>query len=351
MILTYIAAEKDSGRTVHSIVRREFRVSTALLRRLKASLAISVSGDPVFTDYVLAPGEVVTVDIAAAEHPCDNIPEQGSLEVLFENEGLIAVNKPTGMLVHPSRSRYSGTLANFVAGYLGAVQGAHPRSAACHAVNRLDRDTSGVVLFAKNSYMKALASQALSYCAALPSDAALSSNTALQDKAPIREYLALVYGVMPGSGTIDAPIRRLEERNMLRVVSEDGQRAVTHFETIKVIEAGDERLSLVLLNLETGRTHQIRVHCRHIGHPVLGDMLYNTEGSRILSKTLDVTTQALHAHRLAFIDPISGQRIEIIAPIKPENFPCISPQDMLTLSGASPPPLQSATTWPSSSVG
>jgi len=301
-------------------MRRELKVSAALTRRLKAADAITVSGVPVFTDYSLIPGETVQLDITAAEPPCDNLPEQGDLEILFENDGLIAVNKPAGIIVHPSRSKNTGTLANFVAGYLANTEGRfccvetqqnRPSVFACHAVNRLDRDTSGVVLFAKNSYMKALASAALS------------------EGQAKKEYLALVYGAMPERGVIDKPIKRLEERNMLRIPSQDGQRAVTNYETLGTAKAGESHISLVRLRIETGRTHQIRVHCLHIGHPVLGDKLYNTEESRDLSQKQGITTQALHAQKLSFTDPISGKYIEIKAPVKPENFPCIFPQDML----------------------
>ena len=305
MIVSYTAKDTDRDRTVYSIVRRELKASAALTRRLKAAGAIDVSGAPVFADYRLSPGETVSIDIAAAEPPCDNLPENGDLDILFENEGLLAVNKPAGLLVHPSRSKNTGTLANFVAGYLQTTGGI------CHAVNRLDRDTSGVVLYAKNSYMKALASAALS------------------EESAKKEYLTLVHGAMPERGVIDAPIKRLEERNMLRVPSQDGQRAVTRYETIHITRVGEGLISLVRLCLETGRTHQIRVHCLHIGHPVLGDKLYSTEESRNLSQELDITTQVLHAFKLAFTDPVSGQYTEIIAPIKPENFPCIFPQDML----------------------
>jgi len=118
MILTYTAKETDRNRTVYSVARRELLASAALTKRLKAVGAISVSGEPVFADYRLSPGETVELDISAAEPECDNLPEQGDLEILFENEGLVAVNKPVGMLVHPTRSRNTGTLANYVAGYL-----------------------------------------------------------------------------------------------------------------------------------------------------------------------------------------------------------------------------------------
>ena len=316
MILTYTVTEKDWDRTVYSIMRRELLVSAALTRRLKVAKAITVSGVPVFTDYKLTPGEEVMLDIAAVEPPCDNIPEHGEIEILFENEGLIAVNKPTGIIVHPSRSKNTGTLANYVAGYLEA-QG---DGGACHAVNRLDRDTSGVVLFAKNSHMKSLASAALA------------------DGTAIKEYLALVYGNMPESGIIDVPIKRLEERNMLRVPSQDGQKAVTHYETINTTQVGEEYVSLVKMRLETGRTHQIRVHCLHIGHPVLGDRLYSTEESRSLSEKLNVTTQALHAQKLIFKNPLTIHNIEIVAQTNPKTFPCILHQDMLPYISASPVP-------------
>ncbi|MCL2226794.1 MAG: RluA family pseudouridine synthase [Oscillospiraceae bacterium] len=283
--LTYTAAEKDKGRTVHSVMRNELSVSATMMRRLKLAGAISVSGVSVFTNYKLAPGEVVEVDIAIAERPCDNLPEHGELDILFENDGLLAVNKPSGILVHPSRSRYTGTLSNFVAGYLGV----------CHAVNRLDRDTSGVVLFAKNSYVKALASGALSA------------------KEAKKEYLALVSGKMSAQGTIDVPIKRLEERNMLRVPSQDGQRAITHYETLHIFETVGRCASLVRLRLETGRTHQIRVHCLHVGHPILGDKLYCSEESQSVSHSLGITAQALHAQLLGFVEPLSGKCLEITA--------------------------------------
>jgi len=323
MVLSYEAKEEDIGRTVYSIMRRDMRVSATLTRKLKVAAAIRVSGIPVFSDYRLSPGETVTVDIAAAEPPCDNVPEHGSLDVLFENEGLLAVNKPVGMIVHPTHSKNTGTLANYVAGYFAIEFGIRNsefgidgggrdcsegafRYGSPHVVNRLDRDTSGVVLFAKNSHMKALASAALA------------------DKSAVKEYLALVYGEMPVSGVMDSPIRRLEDRNMLRVASPDGQRAVTNFEMIQAFSM--QGASLVRLRLETGRTHQIRVHCLHAGHPVLGDMLYCTEDSRKVSQNLGISTQALHAHKLAFIEPICGEYIEITAPT---NFPCIFQNDML----------------------
>ncbi|MCL2402544.1 MAG: RluA family pseudouridine synthase [Oscillospiraceae bacterium] len=291
MILSYTIKETDRGRTVFSILRNELHISAALVRRMKTANAIRICGIPVYTNHIVTPGETVTADINAAEPQCDNLPEDGELDILFENAGLIAVNKPAGIIVHPSRAKNTGTLSNFVAGFL-LKSGNDP---SCHSVNRLDRDTTGVTLFAKNSHMKA------------------RTAAALNDKSTVKEYTALVYGHFPDQGVIDLPIRRLAEGDMFRAVLPDGQRAVTHYKILRVF-SGAFTFSLVQFRLETGRTHQIRVHCLHLGHPVLGDRLYNTDASRDISHALGITSQALHAYKLGFTEPLSGEFIELTAP-------------------------------------
>lgn len=292
MTLTYTAAERNNGTVLLNLLKHEMEMSASLIRRLKRVQGIYVNGKPVYTNYVVAVGDVVTADLAAAEPPCDIVPETGDIDIIFENEGLLAVNKPSGVIVHPSHSRYDGTLANFVAGYLEKTTG----SAVCHAVNRLDRDTSGVVLFAKNSHYKSLACRALTTAE--------------------KEYVALVFGTFKEPrGTVDLPIKRLQEQNLLRVVSPDGQDAITHYETLKVGVLDDNRVSLVRFCLETGRTHQIRVHCLASGAPVLGDTLYYTDSSKSLSELLDINSQALHAYRLTFKDPISKEILSLTAPL------------------------------------
>lgn len=294
MVLRYDVTESDCGRKIYSIMRWELRISAALTRRLKQVNGIFLNGQLVYTDHIVAAGETVKIDITAAEMVSDVVPEQGTLRILYEDAGLIAVNKPSGMITHPSHAKYTGTLANIVAGYLLGAAG----DGRCHAVNRLDRDTSGVVLFAKNSYMKARAAEALS-----SPDAK-------------KEYLALICGVMDAeSGVIDMPIKRLHEGDMRRVTAPDGQRAVTHYETVGTAFFGVHSVSLLRLHLETGRTHQIRVHCQAVGHPVLGDILYYTDESRSVSAALGVFSQALHARSLIFTEPISGVLLEIKAPV------------------------------------
>jgi 23S rRNA pseudouridine1911/1915/1917 synthase len=138
-----------------------------------------------------------------------------------------------------------------------------------------------------------------------------------------KQYLALIYGKMdPPAGTIDMPIKRLNEGDMLRVTAEDGQRAVTHYETLAAEVMDGIEVSLLRLYLETGRTHQIRVHCHAAGHPVLGDILYYTEESRTASGKLGIETQALHAHQLFFTEPVSGQYLKLTAKV-PEVFNCL----------------------------
>lgn len=298
MILSYTVPDGPE-RKVHTILRRELKASAALVRRLKLSDAIFANGETVFTDKMLKPGDVLTADISAAEEPCDVVPEKGELHILYEDEGMLVVNKPCGILVHPSRARYTGTLSNFTAGYLLEKEG----SGVVHAVNRLDRDTGGVVVFAKNSYIKAILSDALG-----------------EDSAE-KKYFAVVHGKMPAEeGTVDAPIKRLAEGDMMRGVAPDGQRAVTHYRVLGECDAEGEDISLLYLTLETGRTHQIRVHCTHMGCPILGDCLYYTDASRALSEKLGVSAQLLHAVDLFFTHPVSGKELTFHAPVLREDM-------------------------------
>ena len=293
MILSYTVPE-GPDRKVYTILRRELCASAALVRRLKLANAIFANGESVFTDKMLKAGDVLTADVSVCEPPCDVVPEDGEINVLYEDEGMLVVNKPCGVLVHPSRARYTGTLSNFAAGYLLKKEGC----GAVHAVNRLDRDTSGVVVFAKNSYMKALISEALG------------------EETAKKKYIAVVFGEMSHkNGIIDAPIKRLREGDMIRGVAPDGQQAVTRYETKGVCTVQGEKMSLLSLTLETGRTHQIRVHCTHKGCPLLGDCLYYTEASRKLSDALGVSGQVLHAETLEFVHPLTSKRMLFTAPV------------------------------------
>lgn len=274
-------SDPEDGRELRSLLRKEMRLSATLLRRLKAACAISVNGSGVFTNYRVRSGDEILVHIS--EPPADYPAEYGPLDILYEDEYLLAADKPSGMLIHPSHSRFTGTLANYVLGYTSSHGGEPP-----HAVNRLDRDTGGIVLFSKGGYIKTL----------------------MNDAIVAKEYLAVVCGVPePSSGAIELPIRRKSELDMLRIVAPDGAAARTDYETL----ASRDGLSLLRLCLHTGRTHQIRVHCHAMGWPILGDRLYFTPQSAAASECFSADSQLLHACRLVFIHPVSGAETELIS--------------------------------------
>lgn len=273
MELHYISPRE--GR-LSAILREDMKVSAGLMNRLKWQDLIFVNGIPRHTDYPVAPGDVVTIplDEPDPEYP----PEDGELTVLYEDDHILAVDKAPGILIHPSRSRLTGTLANQVYGYYRRTG----QKSAFHPMTRLDRDTYGIVLLAKNSHVHSL----------------------LQAGPMRKTYHALVFGGPTEDwGTIDAPIGRKPLPSLLREVRADGKPSVTEFE---VLERGEELCKLALRPI-TGRTHQLRVHCAHMGFPILGDPQYGSEASWAYSDRLGLTYQRLCAASLEFPHPITGE--------------------------------------------
>ena len=250
-------------------LRRELGLSSSLVSRLKFRGAFCVNGEPAHTDRMVVPGDEIRVVL---DEPVPDYPaEDGPLDILFEDEAVIALDKPPGLIMHPTFNRTTGTLANRVLGHYRATG----QACAVHPVSRLDRDTFGVVLLAKNAHVHALL------------------NRAPKEKV----YEALVVGVpAPPAGIIDAPIARRSPTSLLRCVREDGKPAVTQYETLR---AGE--ISLLRLRPLTGRTHQLRVHCAHIGCPILGDPQYGTP--------LEITQQ-LCARTLRVTHPFTGEALE-----------------------------------------
>ena len=282
MKLTYQALPGDAGRPLRNVLRSSLRLSAAMVRRLKAADAFRVNGLSVHTDYRLQPGDVLCLTLTEPEP--DYPAEEGEIAVLYEDDCILAVDKPRGMIVHPTHARLTGTLANRVWGYLQRNGGD-----GCHLVNRLDRDTGGVTLFAKNSHVCAL------------------MDGAVTEKC----YRAVVCGVPEEeSGSITFPIRREREGDMKRICAEDGSEARTDY---RVLSSGNG-LSLLELRLHTGRTHQIRVHCAEMGWPLLGDKLYGTEESIARSEALGETMQDLWCVRMTFRHPLTGEHITVEAP-------------------------------------
>ena len=260
-----------------SFLRGELKMSLGLMNRLKWGDAIQVNGQPQHTDFAVKSGDVITVRL---DEPLPEYPaEQGILTVLYEDDHILMVDKPAGMLIHPSRSKNTGTLANLVLGYYQKTG----QQAAFHPVTRLDRDTFGIVLVAKNSHIHSL----------------------LQAADIKKTYHALVFGKPGKEGIIDAPIARRPLPSLLRYISPEGKPSVTEYVCLEQFE-GYAKLSLRPI---TGRTHQLRLHCAYMGWPILGDPQYGNEKSQDFSAGFEMTSQALCAKRLEFVHPITEQPV------------------------------------------
>ena len=283
MELRHIA--KREGR-LSSFLREEMGISAGLMNRLKWKEMLYVNGAPQHTNYPVQPGDVITVplDDPQAQYPA----QEGALSILYEDEHLLAVDKPAGMLIHPSRSRLTDTLANFVLGYYAKTG----QNCAFHPITRLDRDTFGIVLLAKNAHIHAL-------CNALHNEGKLQ-----------KFYRALVFGgPEEEEGLIDAPIARLPLPSLLRQVSPEGKPSQTAFRVLCRKE-GHTKLELQAI---TGRTHQLRVHCAYKGYPILGDPQYHTAESLAFSQGKNLHSQLLCAYRLSLPHPITGENLTLIS--------------------------------------
>ena len=268
------------------ILKNEMRVSTGLMNRLKTTDRILVNGVPQRTNFAVRGGDTVTLllDEPEPEYP----GEEGPLTILYEDDHILAVDKPAGMLVHPSRSRDTGTLANLVIGHYGR----RGQQCAFHPLTRLDRDTFGVVLIAKNSHIHAL----------------------LQQSPLQKTYHARIFGCLPqDSGIIDAPIERRPLPSLLRYICDTGKPSKTRY---RILERFDGH-SLVELEPLTGRTHQLRLHCAHFGCPILGAPQYGTAESQSYSQQIGYTHQRLCAKRIEFEHPLTGQQITIESKLEP----------------------------------
>ena len=268
------------------ILKNEMRVSTGLMNRLKVTDRILVNGEPRRTNFAVKSGDTVTLllDERSPEYP----GEDGELTILYEDAHILAVDKPAGMLIHPSRSRDTGTLANRVIGHYARTG----QRSAFHPLTRLDRDTFGVVLIAKNSHIHALLQQ-----------------TPLQ-----KTYQALCFSDFPmDEGIIDAPIERRPLPSLLRYICETGKPSRTHCRVLQRL-AGH---TLVELEPLTGRTHQLRLHCAHLGCPILGDPQYGTAESQEYSAQFGYTHQRLCAKKIDLTHPLTGENLTITSRLSP----------------------------------
>ncbi|MFI3172450.1 MAG: RluA family pseudouridine synthase [Eubacteriales bacterium] len=262
--------------------------SQGLIRHLKKTPnGILRNGTWAYVRDVLTAGDALTITLVEHESSEMILPVDLPLDIIYEDDDLMVVNKPFDMPIHPSQGNYTNTLANAVS-YYYQNQGL-PFVYRC--INRLDRDTTGLLILAKNAYSAALLSRMIA------------------NRDIHREYLAIATGKVDSTGTIIAPISRVEGSTIERQVDEKhGEYARTHYTRLKYKNG----YSLVSLKLETGRTHQIRVHMKHIGHPLPGDFLYHPDYSII-------KRQALHSHKLTFCHPITKTALSFEVPL-PEDM-------------------------------
>lgn len=268
-IIEFKITEKDNQKAIRDFLR-EFGVSSSLLKKLKhTENGITLNGEFAKSIEFLSTGDILKISIENSGEMPKRL-ENSNVQVCYNDEDIIVLNKPPYMPVHESRNHRGDTLANVAACYM-------EKDTAFRAVYRLDRDTSGLVVIAKNE---------LAACK-------------LAGKVK-KSYYAVCQGILTGEGTIDLPIRRIEESIIVRGVFDDGERAVTHWKAVKSFN--DK--TLLCINLETGKTHQIRVHFSHLGYPLLGDSLYGGDCT-------EINRQALHCKTISFIHPVTGQNITV----------------------------------------
>ena len=285
MKLAYINSSKYSN--VKEVLKAEFSMSDRLLLKLKKLDKIYLNGNVTSVNHPVLENNLIECYLDYEEDNSNIVPTEMPLNIIYEDEAYIVVNKPAGIPVHPSMDHYTDSLSNEIAFYFNQI-GLKKK---IRPVNRLDKDTSGIVIFAKNEYIQeCLVRQ-------------------MKSKEFIKRYIAVVNGNLDNlEGTINAPIARKEGSIIERCVSETGDIAITHYKVLKRKTDFD----IVECILETGRTHQIRVHFAYLGHSLLSDTLYGTSSSLI-------NRQALHAYKVEFTHPLSKKKVKYIATV-PEDL-------------------------------
>ena len=283
-VLEYRISGRDEGKTIKEYLTQIGYSGQNIVELKKIPQSILLNGVWEYVNCRIKENDELRIHIREEESSKKILPIDLPFPVLYEDEDIVVVNKPADMPIHPSLNNYENTLGN-AAAYYFMQQG---KSFIFRCINRLDRDTTGLTILAKHMVS----------CSILQSD--------MMERKISREYLAIVEGEFENAeGTIDAPIGRKEGSTIERMIDfENGERAVTHY---RVLEQ-KENIALLVLKLETGRTHQIRVHMASIGHPLIGDFLYNP-GNK------GMTRQALHAWKLSFTHPITKRKLELEAPI------------------------------------
>ena len=287
--LDWVVPPECEGTRVDTLLKRHMNLSGTVVRRIKwLEDGILVDGVRVNTRFVPKAGQTLSVRLSDPERLSGIVPTPGPLDIVYEDADLIVLNKAPGLSVHPGPGHYSDTLGNFLVHYYESSR----QEADFHPVHRLDRGTSGLLVAAKHPHAQ--------------------EGLKNQLHSPLfrRVYLAVCEGVpSPASGTVDAPLGPVDGSLMAQQVRPDGKSARTHYETLET----DGVRTLLRLELETGRTHQIRVHMAHLGHPLTGDFLYGVEDHTLIARP------ALHSHQLTFRHPLTGGELSFTQPL-PEDM-------------------------------
>ncbi len=283
MKLTYTVQDNDQFDNLKELLKTKFNISDRLLLKLKSNNKILINNSTGNIKSPVKSKDIIEVLLDLEEDNSNIIPIKMDLNIIFEDEFLLVLNKPAGFPIHPSMQHFEDSISNGVRYYFDSIN----LRKKIRPVNRLDKDTSGIVIFAKNEYSQECLSR--------------------QMKANkfVKEYLAICEGNLKETfGTISAPIARKKDSIIERCVDSSGDNAITHYDVLK----NCSNLSLVHLVLETGRTHQIRVHMAYIGNPIIGDTLYGQKSSLI-------SRQALHSYKVTFIHPVTHEKITLVAPL------------------------------------
>lgn len=282
MELKYLVKD-NTFENINQIITSHFKISTRLKSKLIKNNKIYLNGKITDTRNSVKPGDKIIVDLNYEEDNENIEPTKMKLEIIYEDEWLLVVNKPSGIAIHPSILHFNNSLSNGIRFYFDEIS----LKKKIRPINRLDKDTSGLVIFAKCEYIQ----------------------ERINKSTINKEYICLCSGIFnKKEETINLPIARKENSIIERCIDENGKNAITHYKILKEFK----NYSLVLCRLETGRTHQIRLHMASIGHPILGDTLYGKPSTQI-------KRQALHSYKTELIHPITKNKIQLIAPI-PEDI-------------------------------